>query len=912
MDIKNIKSSYKVSVIIPIYNSEKYLKECLDSLVNQTIDSLEVLIIDDGSTDNSSLIAKEYCYKNTNFRYYRQDNQGVSVARNLGISKSNGEYIAFLDSDDYVYEYTYEELYKLAKNEDADTVVGDIRCFNEHRSWKLSYMKAIFNKKLPTVRHIRKNHELHLTPSASNKLYKRELIVENNICFDSEISIGEDLLFTQKSLLLSNKTCIYNDVVLNYRVNDKEETLSKKSSIKFFEQLLILQNKLNKLYGDLGFENEISSIEARQIKFFVDSIFIKGKFLNEEDIMELLNIGNKFIETINNDDIINSLKIRDKLAIQMLKNNDYKNLTKLIEIVQNEKISKEIVIISKKYFSYLYNYFNEYKEVLRIEKLELVHKIEVIKLRKSILAIGGYAYIEGISTKNIKKELVFKSSKKEKVVQLENTLRTDISYLSSNNTINYDSSGFKTIEVDLLDILENEDWNVYLRVYSGDIVLETKIEVLLAQLRNNTKANIIGKKEINPIYKDSKLTVKIRNTNKIDTFKSRYTRFRKDLRYDLSFLKAKDFHTVGAILVYKVFSGFYRRKNIWVIGERRDTAQDNSYHLYKYIRENNPSVNIHYVIDKKSKDYDNIRNLGNIIEFGSFKHTLYLLLASKTINSYAETANMYTDSYKKIIKYYPEWQKNKKIFIQHGVIGVSRVNHVLNKNRMDYSMFVVSSQFEKDHIVKEFGYSEDEVVITGLARWDALEDTNTGKEILLMPTWRSWIKTKEQLEESDYFKTYISFLQNKRLHKILEEKDMTLTFFPHYQTQKLLGDLPFIHDKINIIKQGEETVQNLLKRHSILITDYSTVSFDFAYMDKPVVFYQFDYDDFYSKHYNEGPIDHKNDLFGERVESENQLISLLEDINSIYSSVKLKNVNKYIVKSNLLHCFDIFERIKGR
>src|SRR5690606_32029769 len=187
------------------------------------------------------------------------------------------------------------------------------------------------------------------------------------------------------------------------------------------------------------------------------------------------------------------------------------------------------------------------------------------------------------------------------------------------------------------------------------------------------------------------------------------------------------------------------------------------------------------------------------------------------------------------------------IFLQHGVIGVSRVNHTLHKNRTNYSLFVVSSEFEKEHVVKEFGYKENEVIVTGLARWDALEDTSTGTEVLLMPTWRSWIKSEQQLLNSDYLKNYLTLLHSKSLHHILERKNLTLTFYPHYQIQKLLGELPEFHERITVVRQGEETVQSLLKRHSILITDYSTVSFDFAYMEKPVLFYQFDYDEFYSE-----------------------------------------------------------------
>ncbi|MNF87559.1 CDP-Glycerol:Poly(glycerophosphate) glycerophosphotransferase [compost metagenome] len=269
---------------------------------------------------------------------------------------------------------------------------------------------------------------------------------------------------------------------------------------------------------------------------------------------------------------------------------------------------------------------------------------------------------------------------------------------------------------------------------------------------------------------------------------------------------------------------------------------------------------------------------------------------------------MYTDAYKKIIKHHPEWPRNHKAFLQHGVIGVSRVNHSLHKNRTNYSLFIVSSPFEQRHIVEEFGYTEQEVAVTGLARWDALEDTSVGNEILLMPTWRNWIKTAEQLKSSNYYQTYHSLLSNPKFHELLEQNNWRVTFYPHYKIQQLIGELPNYHERINVVRQGEETVQQLLKRHRLLITDYSTVSFDFAYMEKPVLFYQFDYPEFYSNHYNEGPINHKKDLFGDVLETEGQLIEALALGGLNADPSKLVRAGRYMSR-NQKHSRAIVDRL---
>jgi glycosyltransferase involved in cell wall biosynthesis len=903
---------YKVSVVVINYNKEKYITQCLESILHQSLKEIEIIIVDDGSTDTSVHIAQEYAHTHKNVHLIRQENTGPGAARNKGLSFANGEYIAFLDADDSAEPTAYEQLYELAKVEDADTVIGNITCFSEETEWKLSYMKKVFQKGLPLVRHIRTHRELHLTPSVSNKLFKQAFLLRHQLEFDATLKIGEDLLFTQSSLHQSNKTVVKDIDVLRYRVLQNEESLSKKHDVTFFKQLVLLQQKMYELYEELNIVDELHNIEARQLKFFADSVVLKASTLTEEQQHQVCRYAKDFLDTIVHKEVIVELGNRDALIMRMATNDKYEDFQKLITIVSDERMNKEHIIADGKIYSYLYHYFPAYKELL-VVKAQQKARIEALKRRGSTLTIGGYAYIDGIATNHIQKELVFKSKHTTKTIPLTNALRTDITYLFSKNTISYDEAGFETVEIDLIDFVDEGKWEVSIRVTVQGIEVEEPVHVLLAQLRNNVKTAVVSDKEIIPKYKDgTHLTFIIRTVSPLKVLASKLRQKRRNLRYDFSFFKRKDYHTFFAIFVYKMFGTLLRHREVWLIGERPDTAQDNSYHLFTYIRKYHPNKNVYYVIDKQSKDYANIKSLGNVIPFDSFQHTLYLLTCAKTINSYAETANMYTHSYKQIMKFYPEWQQNEKIFIQHGVIGVSRVNHVLHKNRMNYSKFVVSSQFEKEHIIREFGYSEDEVIVTGLARWDALEDTSKGNEILLMPTWRSWIKSREQLENSHYYKTYMNFLRSKELHQLLEEKELTLSFFPHYQTQRLLGELPFFHKRITVLRQGEETVQNLLKRHRVLITDYSTVSFDFAYMDKFVAFYQFDYEAFYSKHYNEGPIDHKNELFGERVETKQDLVKV---VKKYVESDSLRDdertiILKYVQREDS-HCERLFQEINN-
>ena len=155
-----------VSVIVPVYNVEKYIDRCLDSLINQTLEDIEIIIVNDGSTDDSEKIIKEYIKKYPQkFIYLKKDNGGLSDARNYAIPYVNGEYLAFLDSDDYIEKETYKKMYELAKKEKSDMVECDF-------SWDYPKKKKIdtgiiYNGKSEMLQEIR--------VVAWNKLIKTEI-----------------------------------------------------------------------------------------------------------------------------------------------------------------------------------------------------------------------------------------------------------------------------------------------------------------------------------------------------------------------------------------------------------------------------------------------------------------------------------------------------------------------------------------------------------------------------------------------------------------------------------------------------------------------------------------------------------------------------------------------------------------
>lgn len=527
-------------------------------------------------------------------------------------------------------------------------------------------------------------------------------------------------------------------------------------------------------------------------------------------------------------------------------------------------------------------------KVLKIEKASLTEN--------GIFCLGGYSYIkekDSLKTE-IKLRLVNHNTKECIYIESKGSLRTDITFLHGNKKNNYDNSGFNIEDFDL-NLLSDGEWKLYISLITEEEIVDLPILFHLAEIKNQIKPLLIKRRMITPTFSET-LQFKIEKVNIISYFNLKMYKAKFYCRFFLSLVKERDLKTLWISFLLFIFDDQIYKKKIWLIGERKDTAQDNSLHLFRKLNENQYGVKSAYVIDKNSKDYNKVKQIGKVVKFDSVVHTLLLFKSNYLINSYLHRANMFTHSYNKIMKWYPEWKISRNIFLQHGVIGFSRVNHSLHKNRTSFNKFVVSSPLEKKHLIEEYGYEEKDLILSGLPRWDALKgvtksDKNT---ILIMPTWRSWIKSEEELIESMYWKKYIEFLGNENLHSYLEENNAYINFFPHYQMQKLIKNLKLeFHPRIKLIKQDENDVQSLLISHDVLITDYSTVSFDFAYMNKPVIFYQFDYEDFYSKHYNIGYINHAADLFGIRVTEQEALLNTLRDDDLMKFS---RSVNSYICK----------------
>jgi glycosyltransferase involved in cell wall biosynthesis len=231
-----------ISILIPVYNAEKYIKRCLDSVLAQTYKNIEIVIMDDGSTDTSSSILEKYKQKNKIVRVISHENQGVSGARNRLISESKGEYILFVDSDDFILDCMVEKLYKKAESSGADLSMCKFSYYYEENN-KERLKETHFPKEMVTssVEAIKLFLSGRITGHLWNKLIKRSLFIENNLAFSRELISYEDAPIVLK-LLEHAGTITFVDESLYYYLQ-RSHSLTTKTNIK------VIKNHQNMLWS---------------------------------------------------------------------------------------------------------------------------------------------------------------------------------------------------------------------------------------------------------------------------------------------------------------------------------------------------------------------------------------------------------------------------------------------------------------------------------------------------------------------------------------------------------------------------------------------------------------------------------------------------------------------------------------
>lgn len=326
-------------------------------------------------------------------------------------------------------------------------------------------------------------------------------------------------------------------------------------------------------------------------------------------------------------------------------------------------------------------------------------------------------------------------------------------------------------------------------------------------------------------------------------------------------------------ILYWLTQPFFFRKKIILFGERQDTMSDNSSYLF---------------FNYYNKTYDNGFYLYNnhhdkkVIKINSLKHILYFLNSKVCVNAYDIERYMTFQGYGKrgLLETFGDILQYKKVFLQHGVF-YNDISSYIDKDKIHFDSVVVSTEHEKNFLLNHH-YTNDEIITSGLPRFNKLidkSDSETAIDILIMPTWRSYITSEEEFLESDYFKKYQELL-NKLC---VDYPHKRIVFFQHYELKKYNH---LFSNRTIEIQEDNQNIPELLMHSKLLITDYSSVLFDFNVMNKRVILYQFDSETFFNQHTKKPLID---------LDEYDQLIKI-EHVDELHD-----NIINYEVPKNVTH-----------
>lgn len=238
------------TIIIPVFNSEFYLKQCIDSVICQTIKNIEIICVDDGSTDKSLVILEEYASKDRRIKVIQQSNLGAGAARNRGLTLAQGKYLVFIDSDDFFDLYLLEKVSKILKDDDSDVLVFSANRYDDKTKLVTPMPWSLDLKKCPDKRCFApkeiKNYLFNAFQNWPwNKIYKKEFIIKENLSFQ-EIKRTNDMAFVCLALACANKISVYNEYLVYYRVNTGTslQQTNDKSPLCFWEACLETRNRL--------------------------------------------------------------------------------------------------------------------------------------------------------------------------------------------------------------------------------------------------------------------------------------------------------------------------------------------------------------------------------------------------------------------------------------------------------------------------------------------------------------------------------------------------------------------------------------------------------------------------------------------------------------------------------------------
>ncbi len=837
---------FRFTIITAFYNTGDYLKESIESIINQDIgfkDHVQYILVDDGSTDHSKEIALNYqqLYPE-NILVLSKENGGPASARNLALKYVEGEFVNCLDSDDLLSSNALSVVSDFISKNNVDIVAIPIIYFGKKEG------DHHLNYKFEEDQVVDIEEKFNYSQASMSSAFINAGLLEGKQ-FNTDLVNGEDLLLLNKLLIDLKKYGVTNKAQYLYRKRFESSSImdSSRYSKKFFLEKMQLCYKelIDYSIAKEGYVSKyIQYLIALDLNAIITSPFFEEAYSDGVGLDEFWDCLYDILSYIDE----NIIRKHDYLSYNVksfyiyLKNNDF-------HVDINRRGNKVFLKSNDYVINRLHNH-NIYFDIVEIRDNKLCLAGCIISRSKS-------------SSMHVQAVIKFVDGSKEvydcRYVDYPNTNRDVRKFLGIPWKYYYDLE----VEIPITDKSFKVTFELLFEENGENAILNPGIQ-LFPRCNISEFSNYA-------VYESKMVLLKDEAFHVVEN--STIFRHKLELQSIFSILKSSEefkFYSIFIRIISAFAYIFFRNKRIWLFMDRPIVADDNAKHLFSYSVNQNDNIKKYYVVDKDTRYFDEMLKVDkNIVPWGSLKHKILYLYAEKIISSHVNH-----DWLNPFYEYNPILYKGlttiKTCFLQHGVIK-DDLSNWLKKFHHNFYLFLTSSDYERNSIINgNYRYSENVVQALGLPRYDNLKKSDSVKQILFMPTWRKYLKDKGTFKNSKFYEYLDNFFNNEKLLKLLNDYNYKIVFKPHFDLMPFL-DILNIPDEITV--SIDESYQELFNTSSLLITDYSSVFFDFSYLKKPVIYYRGE-DEY---HYEQGYFDFETMGFGDIITSEEVLIDKIKE-----------------------------------
>lgn len=904
--MKQYTNKFLFSVVMPVYNVEDYLDEAVESILKQTIGfkkNVELIFVDDGSTDSSPEICKKYQKKYPgNVKLIQQKNQGPAVARDRGARVARGKYLSLPDSDDRLSRNALKKVYEFFEKHYDEVDVVTI-------PWE--YFEARIGRDHPLNGKFYADRVVDLSVNYSEMVgsvapsFFKSDIFKTHKPNPQVGKYSEDLRFMGEVLLDKQKYGVVRTATYYYRKRMSQTSSQDGNIVDPFWYLNTPRTAIKSLFD---YAKSRYDEVPRFIQFMVMYDLqwrIKqygGDVLNSEEIVKYQNILIDLVKQLDDDIITSVWNIGPKQKIFIL---GLKHGSKKRKIIQSGTTLKynDLVIDSK------YRGGNQ----IFVDFINQAGKNVIVETNYLGLADDVKVYAQA-GRKIYEPKVVERKPSKVKMFV--------------NKTVNFPSRGL-VFTIPIKDVTGKN-----LRFFAN--IAEAPLDIETKRFSGLSQKNLYSY-SIRPSF----ISLKRRKTAVFFTRRSLLRRIAYELRYLMvllvrfnmnilpypvklrwhllpegqdvglfrktlyrllhlimlgpMFIKAMfksgikntlrlfllpiahqayaNIYTSLFRMLYYITAPYYGRKNLWMFMDRTFEADDSAEILFEYtIGQNNQRITPYFTIKKDSPDFERLSKIGWTVPFLSQHQKLLFLHSKKVISSHAD--DVMINPFLGLLADINDLYHFDYIFLQHGIIK-DDISDWLNRYNKDIKLFVTSVRGEYQSLLDyQYFYDKSVVKLTGLPRYDRLHNKPENK-VALAPTWRNHLALlvtdadrgySSQFKDTYYYKYYQSLISDKVLNSALKAHGYTMQFYIHPSFKAQYVD--FGPGKSVEVKKLPYDYKEVKSTSKLMVTDYSSVVFDFAYLRKPIIYSQFDEETFWSMHMSDpGYFSYRKDGLGPVMEN---------------------------------------------